>query len=171
MTLFQNSVLPLTIVAVIIYATVKKLPVFDIFIQGAKKSVSQICELLPCLAALTLAVSMLTSSGATEVLSFILAPFTNLLGIPEEVIPLCIISPLSGSGSIAVLEEILSNFSPDSYIGRTASVIAGASETTFYAITVYYGSVGITKIRHTLPAALTADFTTFIAAALFCRIM
>lgn len=171
MEIFQNAVLPFTAVSIILYGLFKKLPVFTLFIQGAKKALQQIADLLPSLTALTVAVSMLTSSGGTEMLSELISPFTDMLGIPEEVLPLCIISPLSGSGSLAVLEEILNEFSPDSYIGRTASVIAGASETTFYAVAIYYGSVGITKTRHTLPAALTADITSYISAALFCRII
>lgn len=171
MEIFQNTVLPFTAVSIILYGLFKKLPVFTLFIQGAKKALRQTADLLPSLTALTVAVSMLTASGGTEILVTLLSPVSDFLGIPKEVLPLCIISPLSGSGSLAVLEEILSDFSPDSYIGRTASVIAGASETTFYAVAVYYGSVGITKTRHTLPAALTADIVTYIAAALYCKFL
>lgn len=171
MEIFQNAVLPFTAVSIILYGLFKKLPVFTLFIKGAKKALQQAGDLLPSLTALTVAVSVLTASGGTELLIKILSPLSDFLGIPEEVMPLCIISPLSGSGSLAVLQEILSEFSPDSYIGRTASVIAGASETTFYAVAVYYGSVGISKTRHTVPAALTADIVTFVAAALYCKIL
>jgi len=169
MEIFQNILMPAVTVAVIIYGLIKKLPVFDIFLKGAKNALKQTGDLLPALTALFLAVKMLESSGAAELLTSFLSPAARLLGIPEEVLPLCIISPFSGSGSIAVLENILSEFHPDSVIGRTASVIAGASETTFYAVAVYYGSVGITKTRHTIPAALTADIVSFIAASFFCR--
>jgi len=171
METFQNLVLPFTVSLVILYGVLNKLPVFEIFLKGAKKALTQTADLLPALTALCLMVSMLSSSGALEILGKLLSPVCNFLGIPQEVLPLCIISPLSGSGSLTVLEEIFREFSPDSYIGRTASVIAGASETTFYAIAVYYGSVGITKTRHTIPAALTADITTYIAASFFCRII
>lgn len=171
METFQNLILPFTVSLVILYGILNKLPVFEIFLKGAKKALSQTADLLPALTALCLMVSMLSSSGVLEIPGKFLSPVCNILGIPEEVLPLCIISPLSGSGSLTVLEEIFRNFSPDSYIGRTASVIAGASETTFYAVAVYYGSVGITKTRHTIPAALTADITTYIAASLFCRII
>lgn len=170
MEIFQNAVLPFTAAAIILYGLIRKLPVFDIFIKGASKALSQTASLLPALTALCLSVSMLSSSGALRMLSDLFAPVAGLFGIPEEVLSLCMISPLSGSGSIAVLEEILSSYSPDSYIGRTASVIAGASETTFYAVAVYYSSAGITKTRHTIPSALTADIASFIAAALYCRI-
>ncbi len=169
MEIFQNILMPAVAVFTVIYALIKKLPVFDIFLEGSKKALKQIAELLPALTALFLAVEMLKTSGGSKILISLLSPLSDLLGIPEEVLPLCIISPLSGSGSLAVLQDILTQFGPDSYIGRTASVIAGASETTFYAVAVYYGSAGIKKIRHTVPAALTADITTFIAAALFCK--
>ena len=170
MIFFQSLLLPLCIACIIFYAAVKRLPVFEIFIRGAKKSLKQLADLLPCLTALCVMVAMLDSSGAITLLSSLLSPVLELFGIPGAVIPLCIISPLSGSGSLAVLEGIFSDFSPDSYIGRTASVIAGASETTFYAVAVYYGSVGITRTRHTIPCALIADITTYIAAAFFCKI-
>ena len=171
MEIFQNLVLPFTITGIILYGLYKKLPVFTLFTKGAKKAVGQLTDLLPSLTALIIAVSMLSASGGTEILCNLLSPAADLLGIPKEVLPLCLISPLSGSGSLAVLEEILQSFSPDSYIGRTASVIAGASETTFYAVTVYYSAVGITKTRHTVPAALAADVTAYIAAALYCKIL
>lgn len=171
METFQNLFLPLTIGTVILYGLYKKLPVFEIFLKGAKKALSQTAELLPALSALCLMVSMLSASGVLRLAENLLSPICTVTGVPREVLPLCIISPLSGSGSLTVLEGIFSEFSPDSYIGRTASVIAGASETTFYAVAVYYGSIGITKTRHTVPAALTADITTYIAAAFFCRLI
>lgn len=171
METFQNSVLPLTVGIAILYGLYKKLPVFEIFLKGAKKALVQTADLLPALTALCLMVSMLTASGTLKTAEQLFAPVCTFFGIPQEVLPLCIISPLSGSGSLTVLEEIFRDFSPDSYIGKTASVIAGASETTFYAVAVYYGSVGITKTRHTVPSALVADITTYIAASFFCRLM
>lgn len=170
MNFFQNIILPAVIIIILSSGLVKKLPVFSIFIEGAEKALKQTADLLPALMALTVAVTMLGSSGASEILCSLFSSVMKLIGIPEEVLPLCIIAPFSGSGSIAALEEILKLYSPDSFVGRTASVIAGASETTFYAVAVYYGSVGITKTAHTIPAALTADITSYIAAALFCRI-
>ncbi len=149
---------------------IKRIGVFEAFINGAKKAAEQTLSLLPALTGLCLIISMLSASGALDMLCKALAPAARALGIPEEVIPLCIISPLSGSGTLAALEEIFRSFSPDSYIGKTASVIAAASETTFYAVAVYYGSAGIKNTRHTIPASLTADLISFIAAAAFCRL-
>ncbi len=171
METFQNLVLPFTVCLIILYGIINKLPVFEIFLKGAKKALSGTADLLPALTALCLTVAMLSSSGALEIPEKLLSPVCGILGIPKEVIPLCIIAPLSGSGSLSVLEELFRDFSPDSLIGRTASVIAGAGDTTFYAVAVYYGSAGITKTRHTVPAALAADITSYIAASLFCKIV
>ncbi len=170
MEIFQSLILPFTVIFTVLYGLFKKLPVFEIFIRGAKKALGQTADLLPALTALFIAVQMLTASGGTDILCTALSPVTSILGIPDEVLPLCLLSPLSGSGTLAVLEDILTKYSPDSYIGKTASVIAGASETTFYAVAVYFGSVGITKSRHTIPSALVADITAFIAASFFCRL-
>ncbi len=161
--------MPSVIAMIVTYALIKRVPVFEVFMRGAKKALSRTASLLPPLTALCLIVSMLSVSGALELMCSILSPAAQLLGIPREVIPLCIISPLSGSGSIAVLQDIFEKFSPDSYIGRTASVITAASETTFYAVAVYFGSAEIKNTRHTIPASLTADLVSYIAAAYFCR--
>lgn len=165
MEIFRNSVLPFAVLLIVLYGLYKKIPVFSVFVQGAQKALKETAELLPVLTALSLSVSMLTSSGSTELITELFSPLCRLTGFPPEVIPLCLITPLSGSGSVAVLEDILRRYSPDSSIGRLASVIAGASETTFYTIAVYYGSVGITGTRHTVPCALTADLTSYVVAA------
>lgn len=169
MDIFRNSVLPLTVITISLYGLYKKVPVFTVFTSGAKKALTVTAELLPVLTALTLSVSMFTSSGADKILSELLSPLCSLTGFPPEIVPLCMITPLSGSGSIVVLRDILKKFSPDSRVGKIASVIAGASETTFYASTVYFGSVGITRTRHTIPSGLIADITGFIAASLIIR--
>ncbi len=169
MDIFRNSVLPLTVIIISLYGLYKKIPVFSVFIRGAEKALSQTAGLLPVLTALTLSVSMLTRSGADKILTELLSPLCRLTDFPPEIIPLCLITPLSGSGSIVVLQDILNKFSPDSRTGRIASVIAAASETTFYASTVYYSSVGITRTRHTIPSGLIADITGFITASVLIR--
>lgn len=171
MEFFQNLFLPFTVAAVLVFGLIKKVPVFSCFISGAGEALKITADILPAITALMLAVSMLGASGVTGLLSRLLAPAARLIGLPEELLPLCLMCPVSGSGAMAMLEELLGRFGADSYIGRTASVICGASETTFYAIAVYFGSVGITKTRHTLPSALIADFISYLAAALVCRII
>ena len=121
-------------------------------------------HIIPALVALLTAVSMLRASGAMELLSRLCAPLFELLGIPPETAPLMLIRPVSGSGALAVASELMAAHGPDSTVGRVAAVMMGSTETTFYTIAVYFGS------RHTVPAALAADFTGFLAAAWTVRL-
>ena len=161
--------LPVCIVIILFFGCVKKVGVIDCFVEGAKTGISTVLDILPMLIALMVAVSMLRASGATQSISLVLTPVAKLLGIPPQVVPLCLISPFSGSGAYAVLQDILETYGPDSFVGQVASVISGASETTFYAVSVYFGSVGISKTSVTLPCALCADMVSYITAAWGCR--
>ena len=154
---------------ILLFGMVHKVNVFDAFSEGARQGFDMFLSLLPVLTGLVLAVGLLNASGAVTVIQKIIAPVASLLGIPEEVIPMCILSPVSGSGSLSVYESILENYGPDSTVGRIASVIAGSTETTFYAVTVYLGSVGIKKTGMVIPCALVGDFVSFIAASLTVR--
>lgn len=165
-----SYILPIVILLILCFGVVKKLNVFDCFIEGAKQGFSIFVNLLPVLTGLVVAVSMLRESGAVELLQKLAAPAARLLGIPEEVIPLCILSPISGSGSLSMYENILTEYGPDSYVGRVASVLSGATETTFYATTVYLGSVQIKKSGVLIPCALIGDLVSFAAAALTVRL-
>ena len=166
----SNYILPVFVCVVILFGIYKKVDVFSTFIDGAKKGFDVFLSILPSLTALFLAVEMLKTSGGINILTFILSPIAKLLNIPEEVLPLCILSPVSGGGSLSIYETILSEYGPDSYIGRVSSVMMGSTETTFYAIAVYYGAVGVKKIRHTAICSLCADFTSFILAGITVRL-
>lgn len=166
----NNFLIPSVVVLIIIYGTLKGVDVFGEFLDGAKEGLKTVLNITPSLVALILAVNMLKSSGALETLCAILSPIADFLGIPSEVMPLTILSPISGSGSLGMFESILKDFGPDSFAGRCASVMMGSTETTFYAITLYYGSVNIKKSRHTLPSALCADFTSFILSPKFVKL-
>lgn len=144
---------------------------FECFIGGAKEAFKSAVSLLPALLALVTAVSMMRQSGALDALGSVLVPVAKLTGIPEEVLSLTLISPISGSGSLTMFEQIISQYGVDSLSGKIASVIMCSSETTFYAVTVYYGSVAVTKTRCTVPAALLADMTCFICSAWAVRLM
>lgn len=170
MTAFSNYILPLTIVLIVSHGAFKGVDVFNVFIDGAKKGFDTILNIIPSLIALLLAVNMLKASGGLDVLLSLLSPVGKFLGIPRDVIPLAILSPISGSGALGIYEGILKDFGPDSFIGRCASVMMGSTETTFYTLTLYYGSIGIKKTRHTLPSALCADFTSFILSSRFVRL-
>lgn len=167
MTGISDYIIPVIVVLIVLHGAFKGLNVFSVFLEGARKGFNIVLGIAPALIALILAINMLRSSGALNVLCSILSPVANFLGIPKELIPLTILSPISGSGSLGMYESILKDHGPDSFIGRCASVMMGSTETTFYTMTVYYGSVDIKKTRHTLPCALCADFTSFILSPRF----
>ena len=127
-------------------------------------------SLVPALVLLLTAVTMLRASGAVELLSDLLAPVFSFFGIPPETALLVLIRPLSGSAALAVGAELMAEYGPDSIIGRTAAVMLGSTETTFYTISVYFGAAGIKKTRYTIPAALIADFVGFFMASLTVRL-
>ncbi len=162
----SDIVLPAAVVVILSAGFIKRIDVFDTFVTGAKQGIETVISMLPVLTGLIVAVSMFNASGAVNVVTKLVAPVFSLAGIPEEVIPLCILSPVSGSGSLSVYETILASCGPDSFAGRVASVIAGSTETTFYAVAVYFGSVGIKKSGNVIPCALLGDIVSFITASL-----
>jgi len=163
---FTSWFLPCIVVFIVIFGLVKKIPVFDLFLDGAKDGAFSCIKILPAIIGLMVSISMLKASGALDVISYGLSPLTRILGIPKELVPLALLRPVSGSGALTLYENILSTHGADSFIGRAASVLQGSTETTFYTIAVYYGSVGVKKSRHTLGAALTADFASFVLSSL-----
>ena len=171
----MNSVMSLIMPAIICLVSVtalyKKIDVFSALTKGAGDGLSVIIKILPSLIALLTAVYMLRASGALDALASFLSPILNFLGIPPETSPLIFIRPFSGSGALAVGSELIKEHGPDSLVGRTASVMLGSTETTFYTIAVYFGAVGIKKTRHAIPAALLADLVGFIFAALSVRLL
>lgn len=166
----SDYIIPFIIVLIILFGAFKGVNVFEEFISGAKNGFKTIYTITPSLLALIFAIELMKSSGGLEVLCSILSPLTNILGIPRELTPLTILSPISGSGSVGMFERILKDNGPDSFIGRCASVMMGSTETTFYTMTLYYSSVNVKKTRHTLPSALCADFTSFILSPKFVKL-
>ncbi len=162
--------IPAVVFLIVLFGLMRGVPLFDTFVAGAKEGFSSSISILPSLVGLMMAVSMLNASGALDILSSLLAPAARLLGLPPEVMPLALIKPVSGSGATAVLAQIFQNNGTESFAGRVASVMSGSTETTFYAIAVYFGSVGVKKTRHTIPAAVTADLTAFVVSALTVRL-
>ncbi len=158
-------VVPSVIVLTVLYGIIRKTDVFAAFTEGAKEGIFSLLSIAPSLIGLVTAVSMLEASGFFEVLTAFLQPVCTAVGIPAQVLPLGLMRPVTGSGSFAMLHSILERYGADSLIGQTASVMAGSTETTFYAITVYFGSVGLKNTRCTVPAALTADMLGMLFAA------
>jgi spore maturation protein B len=161
---------PVVILCIVLFGLARHVPLFDTFLDGAKEGLHSAVSILPSLIGLIMAVTMFSASGALDLLSSFLAPAASALGLPAQVMPLVLIKPVSGSGSTAILTQIFKSAGPDSFVGRVASVMSGATETTFYAIAVYFGAVDIRKTRHTIPAALTGDLTAVVVSALAVRL-
>jgi spore maturation protein B len=139
--------------------------------EGAKDGIKSTLLIIPPLIGLIVSISMVKASGALDIFTCAIAPLTNSVGIPEKTIPLMILRPISGSGSMAIINNIFSQSGPDSFIGKVASTMMGSTETTFYAIAVYFGSVNIKNTRHTIPAALCADFSGFLMSVLTVKFL
>ena len=163
---FNYFIVPAIMVIFLVAGVMAGVNVFDTFIEGAKEGLKVAVQIVPSLIALMTAVGMFKASGALDVLSHALKPVADLLTLPPEVMPLAILRPISGSGGMAIFKDILATHGPDSFIGRVASVMQGSTETTFYTIAVYYGAISVTKTRHTLPAALSADLAGFVFSSL-----
>ena len=142
--------------------------VYDIFVDGAREGISTIIKIIPPLVGLMVAIGVFRASGALDLLIYAAEPFAKLLGIPSEVMPLALMRPISGSASLAMVAEIVKIYGPDSFIGRVVSTMMGSTETIFYTLAVYFGSVGIKNIRFTLIAALIADIVSAAVSSLAC---
>ena len=165
----MEFVMPCVVGVVLMYGLIKRVQVFDVFTNGAKDGVKLLYTIAPTLVGLIVSVTMLKESGALSLLSEFVKPVTDVVGFPGELLPMSILRPVSGGGSTALLNQVLKDYGPDSFLGRCASVIAGSTETTFYAVTIYYSAAKIKKIRHTLVAALVADFVAVVVAVMTVR--
>ena len=165
-----SFVIPLLLAGIAVYGSGKHVDVYAALTRGAGEGLSVLLRIIPALVGLLTAVSMFRVSGAMEWISGLCSPILGFLGEPPETAPLMLVRPVSGNGALAVASDLMAAYGPDSYIGRVAAVMLGSTETTFYTIAVYFGSAGIHKTRHTVPAALVADLTGFVAAALAVRL-
>lgn len=166
----SSLVIPLLLSGVAVYGMGRRVDVYSALSTGAGDGLRVMFRILPALIGLLTAVSMFRASGALEWLTRLCAPALDVLGIPAELTPLLLIRPISGSGALGVGSELIAAYGPDSYEGRVAAVMLGSTETTFYTIAVYFGAAGIVRTRHTVPAALVADLTGFIASAWAVRL-
>lgn len=148
----------------------KKVDVYDAMTSGAMEGVRMLMRIFPSLLVLLSAIAMLRASGALDALAKLFSPLFSHLGIPPELLPLMVIRPFSGSAALAVGAELMKTYGVDSQIGRTAAVMLGSTETTFYTITVYFGAAKLKGTRHTIPAALAADLTGFLTASIFTKL-
>ena len=165
-----DYIVPILLLLASVVALRKKENAYDLMLSGASDGLKLLASIVPALILLLTAVTMLRASGAVELLSRLLAPVFSFFGIPPETALLVLIRPLSGSAALAVGAELMAEHGVDSLIGRTAAVMLGSTETTFYTISVYFGAAGIKKTRYTVPAALFADFVGFFMASLTVRL-
>ncbi|WML36513.1 spore maturation protein [Clostridium sp. OS1-26] len=166
-----KAIIPIIVVSITTYGMIKKVKVYECFVEGAKEGLTICVRIFPYLLAMLVAVGVFRESKALDYFIYIVKPVVKFIGLPPEVVPLVLVKPLSGSGAMGIFAEILNNFGADSYIGRVASIIIGSTETIFYTLTVYFGAVGIKKIRHTLWVAVMADMICVILAVTLARLM
>ena len=165
-------IIPGLLVGIPFYAlAVRKVPVYEVFVDGAKDGFTIAVRIIPYLVAILVAVGMFRASGALDLLLSALAPFLNFVGFPPENLPLALMRPLSGSGSLGLLTDVVNEHGVDSLFAKIGATMYGSSETTFYVLAVYFGSVGVIRSRHAIPAGLFADAVGAIAAVFFCKLL
>lgn len=169
-SVFSAALLPLFIITVLIYGSLKGVKIYEAFVAGARHGFSVAARLVPFLLAVFLAVGLFRDSGAMNLLAVALKPALSFLRIPVDLIPMVVVRPLSGSASLGVLADIIKQNGPDSSTGFIASVLQGSTETTFYVLTVYFGAVGIKEYRHTLYTGLATDAAAFICSIFIARL-
>lgn len=176
--LFKNIIqiistlaIPMLIFIFIGYGAIKKVKIYEVFVEGAKEGFDVAVRIIPYLVAMLVAIGIFRAGGAMEILIYALTPVTNLIGMPAEALPMAIMRPLSGSGSLGIMAEIIATHGPDSFIGILVSTFFGSTETTFYVLAVYFGAVNIRKTRHALAAGLLADVAGIIGAVFIVNLL
>ncbi len=156
--------IPIVLLVFLGWGILKKVKVYEVFVEGAKDGFNVAVKIIPYLVAMLVAIGIFRASGGLELLTTVLAPVTALIGMPSETLPMALMRPLSGSGSLGIMTELMKVHGPDSFIGILASTMYGSSETTFYVLAVYFGSVGVKNTRHAVPAGLIADAAGMLGA-------
>lgn len=159
---FADLVIPCAVAGILLFGFIKKVDVFSVFCDGAAEGLKTCADILPALVLLICFIGMVQASGALEALTKLLTPLCNAVSFPAECIPMVLLRPFSGSGAIAIYDEIAAANGVDSLAGRVAAVLLGSSETTFYTIAVYFSAVKVRNTRHAVPAALCADLTAWL---------
>lgn len=162
---------PFIIVFILVYGYLKDIKMYEVFVEGAREGFQISIKILPFLVTMLFAIALFRESGILDIITSAVKPVLTFLGIPPEVLPLALMKPMSGSGSLGITAELIQKYGPDSLVGRIASTMMGSTETIFYTMAVYYGAVGIKKMRHTLPCALLAHAAGVIASCIICSVV
>ena len=165
MALMTQLLVPCVLAGTALYGTLRRVDVYGALVQGAGQGLETLARIAPALICLLTAVSMVRASGLLEALASYLSPVLGRLGLPPELLPLMLVRPISGSAALGVGADLINAYGPDSLLGRTAAVMLGSTETTFYTVAVYFSAAGITRTRYAVPAALCADLVGFLASA------
>jgi spore maturation protein B len=155
--------IPGLVLFVVVYGILKGVKIYEVFVEGAKEGFNIGVRIIPYLVAMLVAIGIFRAGGAMDMLSIIISPVTSLIGMPGEALPMALMRPLSGSGALGVMSEIINTHGADSLIGRMVSVMMGSGETTFYVLAVYFGAVAVSKTRHAVPAGIVADLVSILA--------
>lgn len=161
--------LPFIIFLILTMGLIKKVPVYEVFTDGAKEGFKVSISIIPYLVAIIVAISMLRASGIIELAGTLLSPLLSYFNIPSDIIPIAIVRSLSGSAALGIFSDIAHSLGPDNYATTLAAVMVGSSETTFYVLAVYFGAVGIKKLRYALIVGLLADFIGIVSAIAVCN--
>ena len=163
--------IPCFILLVLLVSTWRNVPTYETFVEGGKEVVKMAFSLLPFLLGMIVSIAILRSSGALEAFVHFISPFLSFVGIPPEIIPLALVRPISGTAALGMTTELISTHGPDSFLGRLASTMQGSTDTTLYILTVYFGAVGIKKMRYALKVGLLADLVGIIASIIIVTIV
>jgi spore maturation protein B len=163
--------IPFLLLVIPVYGLFKRIPVYETFVEGAEEGFYTAIKIIPFLVGMLVAISVFRASGAMDYALQAILPLMQKLGSPAEVMPLALMRPLSGSGALGLATELIKNYGPDSLIGRMASVMQGTTDTTFFVLTVYFGSVGIKRYKYALITGLSADITGLIASIYVCNLL
>ncbi|WP_305037434.1 spore maturation protein [Gracilibacillus salinarum] len=166
MTVISIWIVPVTVMFILLVAIIKKVPAYEVFVEGGKEGLKMSVSLLPFLLGMLVAIAILRSSGALDAFIQLVEPILIKVGIPAEIAPLAILRPISGTAALSVTSEIIQVYGPDSFLGRLASTMQGSTDTTFYILTVYFGAVGIKKMGNALKIGLIADFIGIIVSVI-----
>ncbi|GAB3052605.1 spore maturation protein [Virgibacillus ainsalahensis] len=163
-TSVSTWIIPCFILLVLFTATWKRVPTYEMFVEGGKEGVKMAFSLLPFLVGMIVSISILRSSGALEAFINLISPLLIFIGIPPDIVPLALVRPISGTAALGMTTELISTHGPDSFIGRLASTMQGSTDTTLYILTIYFGAVGIKKMRYALKVGLVADLIGILAS-------
>lgn len=170
-TAFSSWIIPCFILLILITATYKRLPTYELFVEGGKEGIQMAFTLLPFLLGMIVSISILRSSGALEAFIELITPVLIIFGIPPEIVPLALIRPLSGTAALGMTTELTQTYGPDSFIGRLAATMQGSTDTTLYILTIYFGAVGIKKMRYALKVGLLSDLVGITAAIIIVKLI